>query len=132
MEISQRFEIGYSDNQIEKQIQKRDSEQRVYREKEECGEYRESFRLLLLGSALSLMSDPAFANRLQAAAERGKSEIIPMAQTAAVIGIIVGGFLMSIGAGHIGRGVLISALVGAAAIFGGPALIEVIRSIFGA
>ena len=81
---------------------------------------------------LSLLASPVFANRLQAAAERGKTEIMLIAQTGSVIGIVAGGLLMSIGAGQLGKMVLVSGIVGAAAIFGGPAIIEMMRSIFGA
>ncbi len=81
---------------------------------------------------LSLLANPAFANRLQAAAQRGKNEIMLIAQTGSVIGVVAGGLLMSLGAGQVGKMVLVSGIIGACAIFGGPALIEVLRSIFGA
>lgn len=85
----------------------------------------------VLVSSVLLFSDAAFANRLQAAAEKGKSTVMIAAQTGSVIGIVVGGLLMTIGATQIGKQVLISGVIGAFAIFGGPALIEVIRSVFG-
>ncbi|HPI39344.1 MAG TPA: hypothetical protein PLJ21_00985 [Pseudobdellovibrionaceae bacterium] len=91
--------------------------------------YFKSIALFLL---LSIITHPAFANRLQAAAQRGKTEVMLIAQTGSVIGIVAGGLLMSLGAGQLGKMVLVSGIVGAAAIFGGPALIEVMRSIFGA
>lgn len=81
---------------------------------------------------VSLLANPAFANRLQAAAQRGKNEIMLIAQTGSVIGVVAGGLLMSLGAGQVGKMVLVSGIIGACAIFGGPALIEVLRSIFGA
>ena len=52
---------------------------------------------------LSLLASPVFANRLQAAAERGKTEIMLIAQTGSVIGIVAGGLLMSIGAGNLAK-----------------------------
>lgn len=82
--------------------------------------------------SISLLSNPAFANRLQAAVQRGKTEVMLIAQTGSVIGIVAGGLLMSLGAGQLGKMVLISGIVGASAIFGGPALVEVLKSIFGA
>ncbi|MGZ6470373.1 MAG: hypothetical protein ACXWRZ_04375 [Bdellovibrio sp.] len=81
---------------------------------------------------MCLISNPAFANRLQAAAQRGKTEVMLIAQTGSVIGVVAGGLLMSLGAGQLGKMVLVSGIIGAAAIFGGPALIEVMKSIFGA
>ncbi|MGZ3769348.1 MAG: hypothetical protein ACXVCP_08470 [Bdellovibrio sp.] len=82
--------------------------------------------------SMCLISNPAFANRLQAAAQRGKTEVMLIAQTGSVIGVVAGGLLMSLGAGQLGKMVLVSGIIGAAAIFGGPALIEVMKSIFGA
>lgn len=82
--------------------------------------------------SICLLSNPAFANRLQAAAQRGKTEVMLIAQTGSVIGVVAGGLLMSLGAGQLGKMVLVSGIIGAAAIFGGPALIEVMKSIFGA
>jgi len=81
---------------------------------------------------VSLLANPAFANKLQEAAQRGKNEIMLIAQTGSVIGVVAGGLLMSLGAGQVGKMVLVSGIIGASAIFGGPALIEVLRSIFGA
>lgn len=86
----------------------------------------------LLILTITIISNPAFANRLQAAAQRGKNEVMLIAQTGSVIGIVAGGLLMSLGAGQVGKMVLVSGVIGAAAIFGGPALVEVMRSIFGA
>lgn len=84
-----------------------------------------------MNSAIILLSDPALANRLQAAAEKGRSTVMIAAQTGSVIGIVAGGLLMTIGATQVGKQVLLSGVIGAFAIFGGPALIEVIRSVFG-
>lgn len=86
----------------------------------------------LLILIITIISNPAFANRLQAAAQRGKNEVMLIAQTGSVIGIVAGGLLMSLGAGQVGKMVLVSGVIGAAAIFGGPALVEVMRGIFGA
>ncbi|HPI41810.1 MAG TPA: hypothetical protein PLJ21_13450 [Pseudobdellovibrionaceae bacterium] len=68
---------------------------------------------IILFSAVSILSHPALANRLQAAAERGKVEVMLIAQTGSVIGIVAGGLLMSLGAGQLGKMVLVSGIVGA-------------------
>ena len=86
----------------------------------------------LILASISITANEALANKLQAAAQRGKTEVMLIAQTGSVIGIVAGGLLMSLGAGQLGKMVLVSGIVGACAIFGGPALIEVLKSVFGA
>jgi type IV secretory pathway VirB2 component (pilin) len=86
----------------------------------------------LILASITITANEALANKLQAAAQRGKTEVMLIAQTGSVIGIVAGGLLMSLGAGQLGKMVLVSGIVGACAIFGGPALIEVLKSVFGA
>ncbi len=83
-----------------------------------------------LGSVILALSHPAFANRLEEAAIRGQSIVISLGQVTAVIGIVLGGIALSIGMANIGRMVLMSGVIGAAATFGGPAIIDVVKEIF--
>lgn len=92
----------------------------------------QNFKNNLILASISITANEALANKLQAAAQRGKTEVMLIAQTGSVIGIVAGGLLMSLGAGQLGKMVLVSGIVGACAIFGGPALIEVLKSVFGA
>lgn len=85
-------------------------------------------QLILL--VLTFFSNEAFANRLQDAAVRGQSIVISIGQVTAVIGVVLGGIAMSIGMANIGRMVLMSGVIGAAATFGGPAIIDVVKEIF--
>lgn len=76
------------------------------------------------------LSNQAFANRLQEAAQRGQSIVISIGQITAVIGIVLGGIALSIGMAGLGRMVLMSGVIGAAATFGGPAIIDMMKEIF--
>ena len=90
---------------------------------------KSGFYLVALHMAL-LASDPAYASRLEEAAQRGQSLIISIGQITAVIGIVLGGIAMSIGLANIGKMVLSSGVIGAAATFGGPAIIDLLREVF--
>lgn len=79
-----------------------------------------------------IFSQYSYADRLMSAAERGRSTAMAVGQTTSVIAIILGGIFLSLGVSQLGKTVLMGGLIGAAAIFGGPALIETFRSIFGA
>lgn len=82
--------------------------------------------------AYLLVSFSAFASgRLESVASNANAEITSIAQTCVGIGIVLGGLLMAIGATQVGKYVLMSGLMGALAVFGGPALIETVRSIAG-
>lgn len=85
---------------------------------------------LTISAILLVITHPAFANRLEEAAVRGQSIVISVGQITAVIGIVLGGIAMSIGMANIGKMVLMSGVIGAAATFGGPALIDVMKEIF--
>ena len=80
--------------------------------------------------SLLIVTHPAFANRLEEAAQRGQSMVISIGQITAVIGIVLGGIAMSIGMANVGKMVLMSGMIGAAATFGGPAVIDLLREIF--
>jgi len=87
--------------------------------------YNFCFLLVIL-----ILANPAFANRLEEAAMRGQSIVISIGQVTAVIGIVLGGIALSIGMANVGKMILMSGIIGAAATFGGPALIEVFKEIF--
>lgn len=87
------------------------------------------YQIALTGFIL-VVTNPAFANRLEEAAIRGQSIVISIGQVTAVIGIVLGGIALSIGFANVGRMVLMSGIIGAAATFGGPAVIDVVKEIF--
>lgn len=74
--------------------------------------------------------EPALASRLTAAASNAQSSVVAIAQITSTIGIALGGMLLSVGWSSVGRQVLGGAVVGAFASFGGPALIDFVRSMF--
>lgn len=79
---------------------------------------------------LFILSSEAFASRLEEAAQRGQSVVLSLSQATAVIGIALGGLGMSVGMVNLGRTVLVGGVVGAAATFGGPALISTLHEVF--
>ncbi len=83
-----------------------------------------------LSAFLLIISHPAFASRLEEAAMRGQSIVISIGQTTAVIGIVLGGIAMSVGMMNVGKMILVSGVIGAAATFGGPAIIDLMQDIF--
>lgn len=85
---------------------------------------------LILAYATLLTASEAYANRLQDAAQRGQSVVISVGQITAVIGVVLGGIALSIGMANLGRMVLMSGVIGAAATFGGPAIIDMMKDIF--
>lgn len=85
---------------------------------------------ILIIVLVNILTHQAFANRLQEAAQRGQSIVISIGQITAVIGIVLGGIALSIGMAGLGRMVLMSGIIGAAATFGGPALIDMMKEIF--
>ncbi len=87
------------------------------------------FYQYLLCLLLLILSHESFANRLEEAASRGQSIVISVGQITAVIGIILGGIFMSIGMANFGKMMLGSGAIGAAATFGGPVIIEVMKEI---
>lgn len=89
-----------------------------------------NFYQFVFSATLIVLSSPAFANRLEEAASRGQSIVISIGQVTAVIGIVLGGIALSIGFANVGKMVLMSGIIGAAATFGGPAVIDVLKEIF--
>lgn len=85
---------------------------------------------LTLSAMLLIFTHPAFASRLEEAAMRGQSIVISVGQVTAVIGIVLGGIAMSIGMANLGRMVLMSGVIGAAATFGGPVIIDMLKEVF--
>lgn len=85
---------------------------------------------ILLSFLFLILSDSAIASRLEEAAQRGQSIIISVGQITAVIGIVLGGIALSVGMANLGRMVLMSGVIGAAATFGGPAIIDMLKEVF--
>jgi small-conductance mechanosensitive channel len=85
---------------------------------------------VLTALLILVLSDPALANRLQSAAGKSTSTIVSIGQVIAPFGIVLGGVLMAAGAGQFGKMILAAAAMGAVAIFGGPAFIDLLQSIF--
>lgn len=83
-----------------------------------------------LVALLFILSNPAVASRLEDAAQRGQSIVTSVGQITAVIGIVLGGIAMSVGMAGLGRMVLVSGVIGAAATFGGPVVVDLMREIF--
>lgn len=88
------------------------------------------FYYFLCSGLIIFLSHPAVASRLEEAAQRGQSIVISVGQVTAVIGIVLGGIAMSIGMANLGRMVLMSGVIGAAATFGGPAIIDMLKEVF--
>lgn len=86
--------------------------------------------LFIFTSALFAV-DPAFANRLQDAAQQGQNMILTIAQITSVIGIALGGILMSVGWASAGKATLGGGVIGALASIGAPALIDFMKEMFG-
>lgn len=89
-----------------------------------------SYYYLIVIHLVLLMADPTYASRLEEAAQRGQSIVTSIGQITAVIGVVLGGIAMSVGMAGIGRAVLMSGVIGAAATFGGPAIIDMLREVF--
>lgn len=85
---------------------------------------------IIFAALVLVFVNSAFANRLEEAAIRGQSIVISVGQITAVIGIVLGGIALSIGFANLGKMVLMSGIIGAAATFGGPAVIDVVKEIF--
>lgn len=85
---------------------------------------------LLIGVGILAVTHPSFANRLEEAAMRGQSIVISVGQITAVIGIVIGGICLSIGMANFGKMLLASGTIGAAATFGGPVVVDVLKEIF--
>lgn len=73
---------------------------------------------------------PVLANRLESVALKGQDVLLNVGQATSVIGILLGGVLLSLGSQVVGKTILLSGLFGAMTVFGGPALVEVLKGIF--
>jgi type IV secretory pathway VirB2 component (pilin) len=85
---------------------------------------------IIILAILLTITEQGLASRLEEAAQRGQSLIISIGQITAVIGIVIGGIALSIGMANLGRMILMSGVFGAAATFGGPAIIDLLKEIF--
>lgn len=87
---------------------------------------------LIVGIACLSFADIAMARDLVDAAQSAQSMFNRIGVAAISIGITIGGILFAVGAAQIGRMVLISGLIGAAAVLGAPAVISLLGRVFGA
>ena len=85
---------------------------------------------VILISTIAISS--AEARDLVEAAQSAQTMLNRIGVAAISIGITVGGILYALGASQIGRMILFSGLIGACAVLGAPALINLIGRIFGA
>lgn len=88
--------------------------------------------ILFLLCILSLASDQAQARDLVDAAQSAQSVFNRIGIAAISIGITLGGILFALGAAQIGRMLLISGAIGAVAILGAPAIVNLLGRVFGA
>ena len=87
---------------------------------------------IIIGLTSLYFSDVALARDLVDAAQTAQSIFNKIGVAAISIGITAGGILFAVGAAQIGRMVLISGLIGAAAVLGAPAVISLLGRVFGA
>jgi hypothetical protein len=85
---------------------------------------------LTIFSLLCVAADPACANRLAESAQQAQSMLLTIGQITSVIGIVLGGILMSVGWTNAGKATLGGGVIGAAASIGAPALIDFFKEMF--
>ncbi len=78
------------------------------------------------------ISQSAEASRLSQAASVANQSLLGLAQATSGIAFAMGAIFYHFGAPFLGKQILIGGVIGLAATFGGPAIIELLRSIFGA
>lgn len=88
--------------------------------------------ILFLLCLMTLASDQALARDLVDAAQSAQSVFNRIGIAAISIGITLGGILFALGAAQIGRMLLISGAIGAVAILGAPAIVNLLGRVFGA
>jgi len=88
--------------------------------------------IIFLICLMTLVSDQVFARDLVDAAQSAQSVFNRIGIAAISIGITLGGILFAVGAAQIGRMLLISGAIGAIAILGAPAIINLLGRVFGA
>lgn len=86
--------------------------------------------VLLSAAVLILGGDVAFARDLVGAARTAQAQFTSIGVAGLGIGVTLGGILFVIGLAHVGRMVLVGALIGAVCILGGPAIISLLTKIF--
>ena len=74
----------------------------------------------------------AMADRLAQAAISANSHLLTIAQATSGIAFALGAIFYHFGAPQMGKQILIGGVIGLAATFGGPAMIELLRSVFNA
>ncbi|MCB0349270.1 MAG: hypothetical protein KDD37_10575 [Bdellovibrionales bacterium] len=79
---------------------------------------------------LLILISVAEAARLEDAARRTTELWVNVAQASVLGGICLGAVLWTFGAAQVGKTILMGGIFCALAVFGGPALIETIRSLF--
>ncbi|MCB0361087.1 MAG: hypothetical protein KDD35_00090 [Bdellovibrionales bacterium] len=89
-------------------------------------------RYLPVSAVILLISETSHANRLVQAASSANSQLLVLAQATSGIAFALGAIFYHFGAPHLGRQILIGGIIGLAATFGGPAMIELLRNVFGA
>lgn len=88
--------------------------------------------ILFLICLMTLASDQALARDLVDAAQSAQSVFNRIGIAAISIGITLGGILFAVGAAQVGRMLLISGAIGAVAILGAPAMVNLLGRVFGA
>lgn len=91
-----------------------------------------SFTQLLSSLFILISSPPAHASRLSQAANVANQSLLSLAQATSGIAFALGAIFYHFGAPFLGKQILIGGVIGLAATFGGPAIIELLRSVFGA
>lgn len=79
-----------------------------------------------------IIQQSALADRLAQAAISANSHLLTIAQATSGIAFALGAIFYHFGAPHMGKQILIGGVIGLAATFGGPAMIELLRSVFNA
>ena len=91
--------------------------------------------VFIIGVSLTfiiLACDIAHARDLVDAAATAQSVFNRIGIAAISIGITLGGILYALGAAYVGRMLLFSGMIGAVAVLGAPAIINLLGKIFGA
>lgn len=88
--------------------------------------------IVFLLCLMTLVSDQALARDLVDAAQSAQSVFNRIGIAAISIGITLGGILFALGAAQIGRMLLVSGAIGAVAILGAPAIVNLLGRVFGA
>ena len=90
------------------------------------------FTIVFILCLLSLASDQTSARDLVDAAQSAQSVFNRIGIATISIGITIGGILFALGAAQIGRMLLVSGAIGAVAILGAPAIVNLLGRVFGA